>query len=400
MENLQHGLANDASFMGLIRSKSSTDFYNELLEKVTELHFEGDGYGLEVIEDPSKPIGAVASVSGEGSRRRVVFGGGLSGNRQQISGESHQDFYAVRGYLTLNRLANLSNDGIVVGEPAILSSLLDLPPIKSDRVLYVRTSLQYDSSSLMQDVSILGAGFVGFDEHLETLIQRIKGAEIVISDGVIGLAIADAFGVPNVWHQNSNSNSNAFQVMDYFSGVGRPLHQKLSVIPTDRSVIHKHSRIASAERIEELTQGLLKQMESIRSLQKSFEPVGVLDSAQQLGAHSIQAPLPEKGIHAGKLEIEYRYSGDKDSRQILLSPELVLEDGRNLEELEKLPGFYKSSNAEVGFFQYIHLEKGAAKAEVQINLPGKVWCRGFRIMRWSDRDAEISISKITLHKFW
>lgn len=388
----------DAKFVGIQTSYSATDFYADLVEKALEKHSDGGGRKLSILNDPSEPISSTHN-SHVGSRSpRVILGSGLNGPFGRASKTDNLSFRGVRGFLTLNRLPCIDTEETCIGDLAVLSASLDAESGINHGILYVQTESSAESESLRESLEPLGAGFVSIADGFASLLENTKGARTVISDGVIGLAVADSFGIPNVWHQRSADRSVEFQVLDYFSGVRRPLHNRLRSIPQCLNLIEKQSRVASPELIHSQSLDLLTSLKEILELQISLEPAVLLESKRQLFDEPIRAEIPVKGVQSGKIEIDYEYTGTESRRQILVALDLE-SDVIDFDTVEEIPKLQKSSRPEIGFFRYVSFKHEVGTAELRIDLPEGVLCRGISVFRWSDKEYEIYISSLTLHRY-
>jgi len=396
---LQNETSNDAMFMGMQRAYDSSELYRDLIGALIKHELGGSISDVPILLNPSEPLDSIREPANKRVGLQVVLGGGIAGPFSNASGDKIRAYFGLRGYLTLNRLNQLVSPDACIGELGILACRLPVDSHLDSDILYVSTSDLMKTSEFLDSLENLGAKRVGIEDGLETLLEHVKGANLVISDGVIGLALADSFGVPNVWHRTSKSDSNAFQVMDYLSGVRRPLHQWLNFIPTEKRVVEKRARVASQNLIGCQGQRLLDRLDEILKVQASFVPTEVLESPVQLLDGPVNASFFDDGIQAGKVEIEYEYLGSQENRQILVSMDLASNLGTPIQDIEKLPGLGKSSRSDIGFFKYINLMSGIEKTEVLVDLPDGIRCRGIRVLRWSDKNSEIRIRKITLLKY-
>src|SRR5699024_3130772 len=168
---------------------------------------------------------------------------------------------------------------------------------------YVSSAVEPPQDSLFDELKQLGFDLVSLDEGLERVSGAIKGAELVIADGVVGLAIADGFRVPNVWHNNSSSPALSFQIKDYLLGVGRAPNIGLLSIPGDISQIWRKSRVADLETIDRHCRDLVRVLE----IASKFAPSHLIESEVQLTSSTELPPFVSGESNQGRLEFEYSY---------------------------------------------------------------------------------------------
>lgn len=388
----------DAQYIGLQASYGKSDFYAELVEKTLEKHAGVRDRKLSILENPGNPIGSTHDYPERSHTPRVILGGGLDGHFAKASKINNLTYLGVRGFLTLNRIPNIDREEICIADLALLTPYLDIESESNHDILYVQTEALSDPVPLREALEEIGAGFVSINDGLEGILNNVKGARLVISDGPIGIAVADSLGVPNVWHKRATDRNVEFQVLDYLSGVRRPLHQRMSVIPRSRQQVEKQTRVADIELVRSQAQSLLTSLKKAHELQILFEPASLLGEGKELYEEPIYTEIPIKGVQTANLEIEYEYAGAKNRRQILVA--LDLESSNiDLNSVEEIPKLLKSSRPEIGFFRYVSFGQEAGTAEMRIDLPEGIRCRGFRVFRWSDKEARIHIRNLTLHRF-
>jgi len=396
VKNTQDITANDVHFLGLQKSFGVREFYVELIDKIVEQMPRQFSGPVTILEDPGRSI----SCNSESDERspRIVLGGGLEGHFEHPYNPISRSFWGARGYLTLNRLPRQKYREVVIGELAILASRLDSDEYASSDILYVGTGTEVRTEDFFNELSSIGSDYVSVTDGLAPLVGRVKSARLVISDGVIGLAVADSFGVPSVWHRDGSSPSRVFQVMDYLSGVNRPLHQHVSTIPSSRGTLEKKSRVASSVLVMSQIRKLEENLNELVDLQTSVGPSDTLFEPILLQEEAVYVPLHGNGINAGALEFEYSYSGDKKKQQVVVSLDLVSRFS-DISEVDRLPNLGKSGRSDIGFYRYLDLMQGTGKVDFPIALPDGFHCKGFRILRWHDPNSKIQFQQVTAAKF-
>lgn len=393
----------DAIYLGVQRAAGSAEFYVELLDSISASLLGENREFLSILENPSKPL------SVRGSTRKlqpqspsVVLGGGFENAFGRIPEVTNRVYFGVRGYLTLNRLPSEVEANATIGELALLASRLQIPSSTTSNLLYVHVNSKPLSQELIAHLRKIGADLISLDQGLEYVVSRVRGSELIISDGVIGLAIADGFGIPNVWHQVSANSTTQFQVIDYLLGVERPAHLKILAIPFDRALVEKKARIAERNIVENQINDLVGALEKIAELYASFMPTEVVSVPVAISSEAFYASISGGPVQAGKFQFDYSYLGGKTDRQVVVSFDLKFNTEQKNADIalgERLPYLFKSPREDIGYYRYLDLDNGRGRAEILFELPDGIVCRGIKLLRWSDPDGQIEILRITHTKF-
>lgn len=386
----------DAVYLGVQKPAGIKELYQDLLNSIVNSELGVTEEAVSLLSIPNISVSAQLGRTGEGLiDRHVVLGGGLHSPYEKLDGAYKHFILGVRGFLTLNRLSRVVEENAVVGELAILSSKLDIEAGKPTNLLYVGALPSLNEGPLSSDLRELGASTVSIADGLEAVIRSVKAAELVISESFVGLAIADSFGVPNIWYGNSFHSPEGFQVRDYLSGVDRATHLRISHIPSHLEIISRRARTAKASIVEQQADNLLQILRDLPTLKASLQPVEVLEEPRDVDSDGFVFEFPEVPMNSGLFEFDYSFAGEKSSRQLVASFDLVFEGTKGSSDLEQLPDFWRSPRTDIGWYQYIDLQRGAGHYRLVFELPEGVLCRGLRLLRWAGKDASIKLSKIT-----
>lgn len=391
MTNVQEVDEDDSAYLGVQGQAGVSGFYVELLEKISQNILNRSDSGLSRVENPENSLSLLSKPGvAEFAQPNIVVGGGFQDFYEKYAEDPDRKILGVRGFLTLNRLPSDIEANAVVGEIALLASKLDFELAGTSKYIYVSSAVEPPQDSLFDELKQLGFDLVSLDEGLERVSGAIKGAELVIADGVVGLAIADGFRVPNVWHNNSSSPALSFQIKDYLLGVGRAPNIGLLSIPGDISQIWRKSRVADLETIDRHCRDLVRVLE----IASKFAPSHLIESEVQLTSSTELPPFVSGESNQGRLEFEYSYYGQKERRQVLVSFDLYSQDGTDISELDEIPKLLKSQREEIGFFRYLTLEDETGTKELRYALPAGIYCRGIRLFKWAEPESVISMKSI------
>jgi hypothetical protein len=141
-------------------------------------------------------------------------------------------FVAVRGWLTHSILAS---QGYVltknIGDIGILASSLLNAPISQPRSIGIIPhhknveNYQHLLSKVPQaqiiDLKTKDCG---------SIVDKIAGCSLIISESLHGLIVADSLEVPNVWLRGSPLHKgDEFKFLDYFSSIGRSPFKSVNI---------------------------------------------------------------------------------------------------------------------------------------------------------------------------
>ncbi len=127
------------------------------------------------------------------------------------------EFVAVRGELSA-RAAKVAGD-VLLGDPLVLVDTFVTPPPKRHRFGFVPhvTSVGRWRRLAGRDGTIIDPAWAPW-----RTIEAIAACEVVLSQSLHGLIVADALGIPNVWiTPGAEMRGGRFKFDDYFSTLDR-----------------------------------------------------------------------------------------------------------------------------------------------------------------------------------
>ena len=133
--------------------------------------------------------------------------------------------HSVRGYMTQQVLTSLGEKEYPVGDPGLMLPLIyDTDPDKIYKIGFIPHISTIDNPEWKNVCSRVGNSII-IDfrtDDLESIVTQIKSCDIIVSQSLHGLIIADAYGIPNCWYYDGPLHSGGkFKFYDYFSSVGR-----------------------------------------------------------------------------------------------------------------------------------------------------------------------------------
>lgn len=178
--------------------------------------------------------------------------------------------HSVRGYLSKNMLGKSDNWNIKVGDPGILASRLvekssSTPKHPIGVVLHHKKA---DDPAIREGLSHLPVRYIDIrTDNIEEFSKEIQDCELILSQSLHGLVIADSLGIPNAWLFLGNLHSGGdFKFFDYFSTMDRAFDKKIRGYPKSMADILKHVFISDEARVRKLQdqvvasyKGMLKQ---------------------------------------------------------------------------------------------------------------------------------------------
>ncbi len=191
---------------------SSLTGRNSIRVKTSEPHIMGSG-----------------SILSSANENSIVWGSGLLNQHCDISGLQPKHIRAVRGHKTRDILsrAGLTRQDVQIGDPGIFSREIAINysfRLKSDaeRIAVVPHHdfvghPFYRAFEGSNEVAIVEP----FDNSL-AFFRAIFNSEVVISQSLHGLIIAEALGKPSVWIANLDDENWNFKFEDWFSTTEHP----------------------------------------------------------------------------------------------------------------------------------------------------------------------------------
>lgn len=224
------GFYNGRNF-GDILSKRITEFV--LGERVVEGHYAGAdltaiGSILGVLEKWKNP------------HNPYVWGSGFIEAGGRWAGRDVHPV-AVRGALTRERLAHMSEGPLVLGDPGLLVKRL-YPTLGVVEKRYDVTVIPHMRDKWSDEVRRLRKrrpriNIIDAQAGPELVLEQIAASELVLSSSLHGLVCADALGVPNQWTPITDGvEGNGYKFRDYYSAFDvepKPLNLEKALAATD-----------------------------------------------------------------------------------------------------------------------------------------------------------------------
>ena len=166
----------------------------------------------------------------------IVCGSGFLREPQSVV--SATEFVAVRGELSLAACSR--REGVLLGDPLVLIDAFAPPTVKRHRYGFMPhvTSVKH-----WRGLNARGRHVIHPGREPWRVIEEIASCEVVVSQSLHGLVVADALGIPNVWIAPSAGMAGGrFKFDDYFSTLDRPKEP----VPEGRDVFDHPGRHEAA----------------------------------------------------------------------------------------------------------------------------------------------------------
>lgn len=148
------------------------------------------------------------------------------------------NIYAVRGFLTLNRLQKIKNKklkNIAIGDPGLLASkLIDTSKIQKKYSLGIIPHYVDKDNPLLNKIKIENSVVIDIQQSPEIFLAQIAKCENVIASAMHGLIAADSLGIPNIRMVLSDKIVGGdYKYNDYYSAFGLDSHPKIDLREID-----------------------------------------------------------------------------------------------------------------------------------------------------------------------
>lgn len=179
-----------------------------------------------------------------------------SGAMHQLERREFPDcmrFHSVRGAVTKSALGSLETNSVTLGDPGLLCSDLYSPSRMqgNGKIALILHHSRLEDSSWRERFAHLPIRFLDIrTEDYDGFVQKMTECDIVLSESLHGLILADAYGIPNTWLSFGRLHSGGnYKFFDYFSTVGRDCLVKVSGVPTSTKQIWENSFTSDSRRI-------------------------------------------------------------------------------------------------------------------------------------------------------
>ena len=153
----------------------------------------------------------------------LVWGSGTLDSSVKLRARLFLRFLAVRGFCTRN-LLDLGDD-IPLGDPGLLAPmLLDRRPRPKYSLGVIPHWEEKDNPEILEFVQRYRHSKIidPTNPDVVGVTRLIASCETILSSSLHGLAVADAFGIPNARFRCTRTRAtNDWKYLDYFSGVAR-----------------------------------------------------------------------------------------------------------------------------------------------------------------------------------
>lgn len=143
--------------------------------------------------------------------------------------------WSVRGHLTRLAINGTSAASIdlttTVGDPGLLLSRanIDLQYTKTTRIGYIPHFQKIDTDETRLILETLDAELIDFrTNNFSNTVSRMASCDIIVSQALHGIIIADSFRIPNAWYWGGALHRGSeYKFYDYFSAIGRDPNRRL-----------------------------------------------------------------------------------------------------------------------------------------------------------------------------
>jgi len=162
----------------------------------------------------------------------VIWGAGVQ--QDQRFRADGATFLAVRGPLTR---ASIDGEPVpeVYGDPALLMPLVYDPDV--DVVNDVGVVPHFVDAAVSRERN-RGALHISVKSPWRDVVRQIKSCRRIIATSLHGIVVAEAYGIPVMWHPSYTGKlrSTNLKFQDYFMGTGRPPQRPGVLDPLPRDV--------------------------------------------------------------------------------------------------------------------------------------------------------------------
>lgn len=155
----------------------------------------------------------------------IVWGSGLMKNDIRPLHASINPV-SVRGHLTKSALK--LDEHITTGDPGIISRSMFSSMPKKYKWGVVPHFTHIKNKALHQWCRDSNSCFINPTEDVKNVISKISSCHGIISSSLLGLIVADSYGIPCIWLNMKSHDEHEFKFQDYCSGVGRENFSQLS----------------------------------------------------------------------------------------------------------------------------------------------------------------------------
>ena len=161
-------------------------------------------------------IGSI--LSSHNKKSSLIWGSGLMYEDAIIH---KANFYSVRGKYSQNRLKALGYQvPSVIGDPALLLSLIIKPSVKIYRLGIIPHYLHY--AEIKKKINSQEVLVINLQDDIEIVVEQITTCQATISSSLHGLIVSHTYYIPSLWFNLADNKlaGDNVKFKDYFSSVG------------------------------------------------------------------------------------------------------------------------------------------------------------------------------------
>lgn len=185
-----------------------------------------------------------------------VVGSGIMNHLERQHLPDCLRFHSVRGPITRSALGSRDTDSVSYGDPGLLCSNLYTPNrSQNGKIGLILHHTRMEDSALIERFNHLPIDVLDIrTDDYDSFVGQMASCDIVLSESLHGLILADAYQIPNTWLSFGRLHSGGnLKFYDYFASVGRDCLTKVTGVPVSADDVWKSSFIADPRRI-----GMLK----------------------------------------------------------------------------------------------------------------------------------------------
>jgi hypothetical protein len=198
------------------------DFNSELKLLIKSI-LKREMYDFNRMMPPDRKHSVVLGIGSLLNRSKVnyqIWGSGYMNNFEKAEGGK---LFAVRGRYSAEKL---QNEGFpfckIWGDPALLLPLiypqdtLNSHPLCNLGIIPHIKDYTYFNQNYADKAAIINLQ----TNHIEDVIRQICNCKFILSTSLHGIITAHAYGIPSLWIQHNNIDTDGIKFYDYFSSVG------------------------------------------------------------------------------------------------------------------------------------------------------------------------------------
>lgn len=174
-------------------------------------------------------------------------------------------FHSVRGAITRSALGSRDTESVSLGDPGLLCADIYSPERKpSGKIGVILHHSRLHDGGWRRRFDHLPVKLLDIrTEDYDDFAQQMAACDIILSESLHGLILADAYGIPNTWLSFGRLHSGGnIKFFDYFSTVGRDCLLKVSGVPHNVEQVWQNSFVSDSRRVGALKMDIRGAFES------------------------------------------------------------------------------------------------------------------------------------------